>query len=369
MTVHSFGSTDNKSPIQKRDGAEARGATLVDAECRAHSIVRARRHATRRYAAPCNGGDPMPPTCRNPAFGTWLTDPFRTRFTPASHLARLAVIRVAVLLVLVNASALLLKSPTRLGREMSRYRGTLEMRRLSSKGERMNFDTGQKQFLERLLTTPPPSGHEAAAGKVWRDEASTFASIVDHDLAGNSWASNREDGGLHVMIEGHIDEIGFVVTWIDDDGFIWIDRIGGWDEQVVVGQRMLIAGREGLVHGVIGKKAAHLLKESDRSKPTQLAELWIDIGAKDKADAERRVEIGDPAVIDVQPLQLTDDLLVSRSIDNRIGSFVALEVLRKIGNHSPHRVTALVASQEEIGLIARSTPRTVSSQTSSSCWM
>ncbi len=215
----------------------------------------------------------------------------------------------------------------------------------------MPFDTERTAFLERLLTTPSPSGHEGAAGKVWRDEAATFAPVVDHDLAGNSWASNREDGELHVMIEGHIDEIGFVVTWIDDDGFVWIDKIGGWDDQVVVGQRIVIAGQEGPVQGVIGKKAAHLLKASDRSKVTELTDLWIDIGAKDKADAERRVEIGDPAVIDVTPLHLTDDLLASRSLDNRIGSFVALEVLRAIGQDSPHRVTALVASREEIGLI------------------
>jgi endoglucanase len=215
----------------------------------------------------------------------------------------------------------------------------------------MPFDSDRTAFLERLLTTPSPSGHEAAAGRVWRTEAATFASIVDHDLAGNSWASNREDGSLHVLIEGHIDEIGFVVTWIDDNGFVWIDKIGGWDDQVVVGQRIVIAGREGPVQGVIGKKAAHLLKESDRSKVTQLSDLWIDIGAEDKTDAERRVEIGDPAVIDVKPLRLTDDLLVSRSLDNRIGSFVALEVLRAVGEESSHRVTALVASREEIGLI------------------
>jgi endoglucanase len=215
----------------------------------------------------------------------------------------------------------------------------------------MGLDANQNQFLERLLTTPSPSGHEAAAAKIWRDEAATFAPIVDHDLAGNSWASNRDDGELHVMIEGHIDEIGFVVTWIDDQGFVWIDRIGGWDDQVVVGQRIVIAGREGPVQGVIGKKAAHLLKDADRTKVTQLSDVWIDIGARDKADAERRVEIGDPAVIDVTPLQLTDDLLASRSIDNRIGSFVALEVLRRVGTESLHRITAMAASREEIGLI------------------
>lgn len=212
----------------------------------------------------------------------------------------------------------------------------------------MPFDSTQTTFLHELLSTPSPSGFEGSAARRWRQEAETFAPIVDHDVAGNSWASNRDDGSLHIVIEGHIDEIGFIVTWIDDDGFVWIDRIGGWDDQVVVGQRVVIVGREGPVHGVIGKKAAHLLQPADREKVTKLSDVWIDIGAADKADAQRRVEVGDPAVIDVSPLQLTDDLLVSRSIDNRIGAFVALEALRKIGTTTEHRVTALAASQEEI---------------------
>lgn len=207
----------------------------------------------------------------------------------------------------------------------------------------------QRSFLFDLLTTPSPSGFEARAASRWRDEASSIAGVVDHDLAGNSWASNRTGDGLHIVVEGHIDEIGLIVTSIDDNGYIWIDRIGGWDDQVAVGQRIVIAGRHGPVHGVIGKKAAHLLKPSDREKVTMLSDVWIDIGASDRAAAEAAVEVGDPAVIDVAPLELPNDLLVSRSIDNRIGSFVSLEVLRSaIEGKCPHRVTALIASQEEI---------------------
>lgn len=214
----------------------------------------------------------------------------------------------------------------------------------------MAFDATQTAFLLELLSIPSPSGFEGPAARRWRQEAASCAALVDHDVAGNSWASNRNDGDLHIVIEGHIDEIGFIVTWIDEDGFVWIDRIGGWDDQVVVGQRVVIAGRDGPVHGVVGKKAAHLLKPADREKVTSLSDVWIDIGAKDRNDAERRIEVGDPAVIDAAPLQLTDDLLVSRSIDNRIGAFVALEVLRKLGTDTGHRVTALAASQEEISM-------------------
>lgn len=207
----------------------------------------------------------------------------------------------------------------------------------------------QRSFLLDLLTTPSPSGFEGRAANRWRDEAAAFAPVVDQDIAGNSWASNRDGDGLHIVIEGHIDEIGFIVTSIDDNGYLWIDRIGGWDDQVVVGQRIVIAGRSGAVNGVIGKKAAHLLKPADREKVTTLSDVWIDIGAKDRAAAEALVEVGDPAVIDVSPLEMPNDLLVSRSIDNRIGSFIALEVLRSVVERdTPHRVTALAASQEEI---------------------
>lgn len=213
----------------------------------------------------------------------------------------------------------------------------------------MSLSKHQRTYLFDLLSTPSPSGFERRAAHRWREEATTIAPLVDHDIAGNSWASNRDGDGLHIVIEGHIDEIGFIVTSIDDNGFLWIDRIGGWDDQVVVGQRITIAGRNGAVSGVIGKKAAHLLKPADREKVTTLSDVWIDIGAKDRAAAEDMVEVGDPAVIDVTPLELPNDLLVSRSVDNRIGSFIALEVLRSvIEGDTPHRVTALAASQEEI---------------------
>ncbi|MGI8975825.1 MAG: M20/M25/M40 family metallo-hydrolase [Thermomicrobiales bacterium] len=213
----------------------------------------------------------------------------------------------------------------------------------------MSLTQNQRAYLLDLLTTPSPSGFERHAARRWREEATNLAPLVDHDIAGNSWASNRDGDGLHIVIEGHIDEIGLIITSIDDNGFLWIDRIGGWDDQVVVGQRIMIDGRNGPVTGVIGKKAAHLLKPADREKVTTLSDVWIDIGAKDRSAAQAVVEVGDPAVVDVTPLDLPNDLLVSRSIDNRIGSFIALEVLRSvIKRDTPYRVTALAASQEEI---------------------
>ncbi len=209
----------------------------------------------------------------------------------------------------------------------------------------------RKDFLKKLLATPGPSGFEQAPARVWREEAGGFADLVDWDVLGNSYAWLGEPSGPSVVIEGHIDEIGFLITYVDDEGFIWFDKIGGWDDQVVVGQRVVIASDGGPVRGVVGKKAAHLLKPADRQKVTEISELWVDIGAANKAVALERVQIGDPIVLDVDALELTDDLWVSRSIDNRVGAFVALEALRLLVDDRPAvSVVAVAATQEEINM-------------------
>ena len=206
-------------------------------------------------------------------------------------------------------------------------------------------------FLRRLLDAPGPSGYEEAPALVWREEAATFADDVSHDVVGNSFARVKPQSGgdaPKVILAGHIDEIGFVVTHIDPEGFLWFAPLGGWDDQVVVGQRLRIRGQQGDVIGVIGKKAAHLLKEDDRKKPTRLDDMWIDIGAADRDDALRRVDIGDPAVIDSQFMALTDDACVARSMDNRVGAFVALEAARLIAqNRCAADLYAVATAQEE----------------------
>jgi len=207
----------------------------------------------------------------------------------------------------------------------------------------------RKAFLKRLLATPSPSGYERAAAEVWREEAATFANEVDRDVLGNSYAWLRHTSGPTVAIEGHIDEIGFLVTYIDDDGFIWFDKIGGWDDQVVVGQRVVISTSDGEVRGVIGKKATHLLDPEDRGKVTKLADLWIDIGSASKDVTVARISIGDPIVLDVPLLELSDDLWASRSIDNRVGAFVALESLRLLKDADRScSIVAVAATHEEI---------------------
>src|SRR3954470_14138385 len=120
-------------------------------------------------------------------------------------------------------------------------------------------------FLKRLLDTPGPSGFESAPAKLWRDEARPFAEVTN-DVAGNSLAAVNGEGSPTIMLAGHIDEIGVIVTYIDDEGYLYISGIGGWDTQVLVGQRIRIMARDGHVFGVIGKKPIHVIKPDDRKK-------------------------------------------------------------------------------------------------------
>jgi endoglucanase len=168
-------------------------------------------------------------------------------------------------------------------------------------------------------------------------------------VLGNSYARLGRDGAPVVVIEGHIDEIGLLITHIDPEGYLWFDGIGGWDAQVLVGQRIRIAGNDGDVFGVIGRRASHILSPEDRDKAVKIKDLWIDIGAKDRADAMKRVTTGDPAVVHADFLHLTDDFCVSRSMDNRVGAFVALEALRLLAADRPALdLYALAATQEEV---------------------
>ncbi|MHB1297847.1 MAG: M20/M25/M40 family metallo-hydrolase [Gemmatimonadaceae bacterium] len=204
-------------------------------------------------------------------------------------------------------------------------------------------------FLKKLLDTPGPSGYEAAAAAAWREEARTFATDVSGDVHGNSIAVVNPGGSPTIMLAGHIDEIGVIVTWIDDDGFVHIGPIGGWDPQVLVAQRIRFAGRDGDVYGAVGKKPIHLIKPEDRDKGTKFTDLWVDIGAASRAQAEARLSIGDAGVIDSRTIDFPNDRIVSRSVDDRIGAFVVLEALRRYAAEPGEaRVVAVATTQEEI---------------------
>jgi putative aminopeptidase FrvX len=204
-------------------------------------------------------------------------------------------------------------------------------------------------FLKKLLDTPGPSGFEAAPAKVWRDYAKKFAK-VSGDVAGNSLAEVNGGGKPTIMLAGHIDEIGVIISYIDDQGYAYIQPIGGWDPQVLIGQRLRFIGRHGEVFGVVGKKPIHLIKLEEREKAAKFTEIWVDLGAKTKKEAEGMVLVGDAGVIDSRTMEFPNGRLVSRSIDDRIGAFVILEALRRYAEKpGSAKVVAVATTQEEIG--------------------
>ncbi|HEX8359934.1 MAG TPA: M42 family metallopeptidase [Longimicrobium sp.] len=207
------------------------------------------------------------------------------------------------------------------------------------------------EFLKRLLDAPGPSGFETAAARVWREEAASTGARVTSDVQGNSLATVGA-GGPRVMLAGHVDEIGVMVTHVDEEGFLYIDGIGGWDPQVLVGQRIRFLTRKGDVLGVVGKKPIHLMKPEEKEKATKLSELWVDVGVRDRDDATARgIRVGDPGVVDARLVELGNGLIASRAVDNRIGAFVVLEAVRQLAAGGPFaaEVTAVATTQEEIG--------------------
>lgn len=205
-----------------------------------------------------------------------------------------------------------------------------------------------QHWLRRLLDAPGPSGFEARPAAIWRAAAEEFAA-VSLDVAGNSLAVVNPNGSPTIMLAGHIDEIGVIVSHVDDAGYLYIAPIGGWDPQVLVGQRIRILARDGDVHGVVGRLPFHLIRATDREKAAAIRDLWVDIGARARDDALSLVSVGDPGVIDSQSLELPNGRLASRSIDNRIGAFTVLDALRRYAMQpSTARVVGVATAQEEI---------------------
>jgi putative aminopeptidase FrvX len=205
--------------------------------------------------------------------------------------------------------------------------------------------------LRDLLRAHGPSGTETAPAAVWRAAAASFGADVDTDLLGTPRARVAGAGAdaRRLVVMGHIDEIGLIVTHIDDEGYLLFGSVGGWDPQVLVGQRVSVATRAGALPGVVGRKPIHLLRDEDRKKVPELRDLHIDVGAKDGEQAAELVRVGDVAVIDADPLELPNGRIAARALDNRLGSFVALEAARLVaqGGGAQWEVVAVAAVQEE----------------------
>jgi putative aminopeptidase FrvX len=204
--------------------------------------------------------------------------------------------------------------------------------------------------LRALLTAPAPSGREGTAARVWRDAASAFATDVRGDVLGSSVAIVDGTASAPLLaIVGHIDEIGLIVNHIDDDGMLWFGPVGGWDPQILVGQRVEVQTDAGPIPGVVGKKPIHLLRDEERKKVAELRDLHIDIGTKDGDDARTQTRIGDVAVIAGEPVELPNGRVVSRALDNRLGAYVALETARVVAEAggAPGTVAGVASAQEE----------------------
>ncbi len=207
------------------------------------------------------------------------------------------------------------------------------------------------RLLTDLVQAPSPSGFEEPVQKVVRKEMKKFADEVRTDVHGNVIGTKNPSGKPRLMLAGHCDEIGFMVKYIDEKGFIFFSSIGGVDAHITPGKRVQVHTRNGPVLGVIGRKAIHMLKEEERKKVVELSQQWIDIGVKDKKEAEKMVSIGDPITFSERLERLAGDLVVSRGFDDKVGAFVICEVLRRISDR-PLRAAVFATStvQEEIGL-------------------
>ena len=207
----------------------------------------------------------------------------------------------------------------------------------------MNLD-----FLKPLLEAAGPSGFEGRAARVWRAEAQGFADTAYGDHYGNAYAELNPDGGRPIVFFGHLDEIGLMVSHVDDAGLLAVLNLGGWDAQVLVGQRVRLLAEGGDLIAVIGKKPIHLMDSGDRDKGSKLEDLWLDTGLE-AGEVRRRVPVGTVGVIE-QPVVTVGERVISKALDNRIGAYVVLEALRKLKDAGTRRrVIAVASAQEEIG--------------------
>jgi endoglucanase len=206
-------------------------------------------------------------------------------------------------------------------------------------------------FFKSLLATPSPSGYERPIQDVVRDYVASFADTVTTDTHGNVIVAKNPDAPMRVMLAGHCDQIGFLVTHIDKDGFIYLQPIGGWDAQVLLGQKLTIWSDDGPIFGVIARKPIHLLTPEQRKQVAEIKDLWLDIGAKDEADARAKVRIGDPVTLELGYHDMPNELASSPAMDNKAGLWVVIEALRRVATGSLKvGLFAVSTVQEEIGL-------------------
>jgi len=207
------------------------------------------------------------------------------------------------------------------------------------------------EFFKQALQTPSASGYESPVQELVRHYVAGFADEVRTDVHGNVIAAKNPDAPLRVMLAGHCDQIGLIVQHIDDEGFLYIKPIGGWDPMMLIGQRMTVWTATGPVLGVIAKKPIHLLTEEDRKKVPKMKDLWLDIGAADKEDAEKVIRIGDAVTVELACNEMLNRRTVAPAMDDKSGMWVVIEALRRAEKAKLNCALFAVSTvQEEIGL-------------------
>lgn len=210
-----------------------------------------------------------------------------------------------------------------------------------------------KEFLNELLSQCGPSGNEGQNRRAWVGRTKRFANQLHVDVHGNAIAVLNPKAAFKVMIAGHIDEIGFMISHIDKEGFLYVIPVGGIDPAVLPGTAVKVMGEHGFVDGVIGKKPIHLMEESERGKAMQIKDFWIDIGAKDRDDALKCVALGDTVSYAPNVKFLRNNIFTSKGCDDKVGAFVASEVIKILSTKKLDKnigVYSVATVQEEVGL-------------------
>ena len=213
------------------------------------------------------------------------------------------------------------------------------------------MESAPLDFLKSLLDTPSPSGFERPVQDLVRRYAASFADRVTTDRHGNVFVVNNPDASLRLMFAGHCDQIGLLVQHIDADGFLYAQTIGGWDPQVLIGQKMLVWSDGGPIAGIIARKPIHLLNDEERKQVVKLKDLWIDIGAKNKDDAAALIKVGDPITMELGFRPMLNNMASATAMDDKCGLWVCLEAARRAAAKGLRCALHAVSTvQEEIGL-------------------
>ena len=212
------------------------------------------------------------------------------------------------------------------------------------------FNQRSMDFLAALMQSASPTGYEAGAAKVFRDYLADCCD-VKCDVMGNTIAALNADAPMRVLIDAHYDEIGFQIVYISDEGLLYFRNTGGIDKLNVPSSEVDILAANGIVPGVIGKKPIHLLTPEERNKALELKDMWIDIGASSREEAEKLVAVGDPVVMRANFRMLNENRFISKGTDDKIGAFIVAETMRRLAQRKLNvAVFGVGTVQEEVGL-------------------